>query len=154
MSDVIARHADRQISTGVGWELRFVDARRGIVQARDGERSVLLLVEGSGSEWFVTLRGRRIPISVRTWREEVLAEAEEVAAARGGPAELRATLPGLVVAVAVEPGSEVAAGQPLLTIEAMKMQNEVRATRAGRVSEVAVQPGVTVATGALLLRLE
>jgi biotin carboxyl carrier protein len=154
MSDVIARHADRQISTSVGWELRFVDARRGIVQARDGERSVLLLVEGSGSEWFVTLRGRRIPISVRTWREEVLAEAEEVAAARGGPAELRATLPGLVVAVAVEPGSEVAAGQPLLTIEAMKMQNEVRATRAGRVSEVAVQPGVTVATGALLLRLE
>jgi biotin carboxyl carrier protein len=154
MSDFVVRHADEQLRAAGEWDLRFVDARRRILQARNGDRSVLLLVEGSGSAWFVTLGGRRIPISVRTWREEVLAEAEEVAAARGGPAELRATLPGLVVAVAVEAGSDVEAGQPLVTIEAMKMQNEVRATRAGRVTEIAVQPGVTVSTGELLLRLE
>ena len=48
----------------------------------------------------------------------------------------------------------MAEGEPLLTIEAMKMQNEVRAPRPGRVMEVAVAAGQPVATGALLLRLE
>ena len=67
---------------------------------------------------------------------------------------MRATLPGLVVAVAVEEGDEVAAGATLLTIEAMKMQNEVRAPQAGRVSAVVVIAGQTVAAGAALLRIE
>jgi biotin carboxyl carrier protein len=83
----------------------------------------------------------------------VLAEAEVAARAGGGPIEVRATLPGLVVSIHVELGAEVAEGAPLLTIEAMKMQNEVRAPRAGTVAEVAVASGQPVATGALLLRL-
>jgi biotin carboxyl carrier protein len=84
----------------------------------------------------------------------VLAEAESTAATHHGPTEVRATLPGLVVAVEVSEGSEVTAGDALLTIEAMKMQNEVRATRSGRVLALEVRVGETVATGALLLRLE
>ncbi len=67
---------------------------------------------------------------------------------------MRATLPGLVVAVGVAVGDEVAEGATLLTIEAMKMQNEVRAPRAGTVIEVAVAAGQAVATGASLVRLE
>ena len=63
---------------------------------------------------------------------------------------VRATLPGLVVAVPVAVGDEVDEGAVLLTIEAMKMQNEVRAPRAGRVIEVSVAAGQTVMTGAPL----
>jgi biotin carboxyl carrier protein len=83
-----------------------------------------------------------------------MAEAETATQAHAGPVTVKATLPGLVVAVAVEPGAEVAHGDALLTIEAMKMQNEVRAPRAGRVIEVAVVAGQAVATGTALLRLE
>ena len=83
-----------------------------------------------------------------------MAEAETAAAAHSGPIEIRATLPGLVVVVAVAVGDEVAEGAPLLTIEAMKMQNEVRAPRPGAILEVAVAPGQAVATGALLMRLD
>ena len=67
---------------------------------------------------------------------------------------MTATLPGLIVAVEATEGSDVEAGDPLLTIEAMKMQNEVRAPRAGRVAAIAVAAGQTVGTGQLLLRLE
>ena len=67
---------------------------------------------------------------------------------------IRATLPGLVVGVAVEDGAEVGEGAILLTIEAMKMQNEVRAPRAGRVTSIAVAAGQTVIAGASLLRIE
>ena len=45
-------------------------------------------------------------------------------------------MPGLVVAVAVEAGEEVAAGQKLLSLEAMKMETTLYAERGGKVAEV------------------
>ncbi|MGH2401929.1 MAG: acetyl-CoA carboxylase biotin carboxyl carrier protein subunit [Candidatus Limnocylindria bacterium] len=154
MSDYEVRIADERVAPAEGWRLESVDAARGIARLVNGSASVPVLVEGAGSDWVVTLRGRRIPVSVRSWRERVLADAETAAASHGGPMAVKATLPGLIVTVAVSVGDEVAAGASLLTIEAMKMQNEVRAPRAGRVIEVSVQPGQTVATGVPLLRLE
>jgi biotin carboxyl carrier protein len=137
-----------------GWTLSWVDRDAGIARLTDGKQSISCLVEGAGSEWVVTLRGRRIPVSARTWRERVLAEAESAAARQDGPVEVRATLPGLVVAVVVSEGDEVAEGAALLTIEAMKMQNEVRSPRAGRVVAVSIAAGQTVSAGASLLRIE
>src|SRR5918992_1154974 len=106
-----------------GWRVEWLDAGRRVARLTDGERSILAVVEGAGSEWVVTLRGRRIGVRVRSWRERMLDEAEGAARTHGGPLEVRATLPGLVVGVAVATGDDVAEGDPLLTIEAMKMQN-------------------------------
>ncbi|HET6380231.1 MAG TPA: biotin/lipoyl-containing protein [candidate division Zixibacteria bacterium] len=136
------------------WRLTWLDRPAGLARLSDGRRSETVVVEGSGTEWTVTLRGRRIPVTVRTWRERVLAEAEHAAAARGGPLDIKATLPGLVVAIQATEGSEVEEGAPLLVLEAMKMQNEVRAPRAGRVVTIAVAAGQPVPTGALLVRIE
>jgi propionyl-CoA carboxylase alpha chain len=126
----------------------------GVARLSDDHHSLQVVVEGTASEWYVVLRGRRIAVTVRTWREELLAEAERAAHRADGPLDLAATLPGLVVAVAAREGDEVVEGDRLLTIEAMKMQNEVRAPRSGRVGAIAVGPGQTVTTGQLLLRLE
>jgi len=152
--DLELRVAGEAAEAPEGWTVGWVDRAGGVARLSDGSRSLLAVVEGSGSSWTVTLRGRRIPVTVRTWRERVVADAESAATLHGGPIEIRATLPGLVVALALAEGAEVAEGDALLTIEAMKMQNEVRAPRAGRVASMAVTPGQTVATGALLLRLE
>jgi biotin carboxyl carrier protein len=67
-----------------------------------------------------------------------------------GPARLTAPMPGRVVRVLEAPGADVAAGQALFVIEAMKMENELRAPRAGRVREVTVREGQAVEAGALL----
>ncbi|NKY39754.1 acetyl-CoA carboxylase biotin carboxyl carrier protein subunit, partial [Cellulomonas septica] len=48
--------------------------------------------------------------------------------------EVRAPMPGVVVAVDVATGDEVVAGQPLLTIEAMKMEHRLAAPRDGVVT--------------------
>ena len=154
MSELELRISDRPVATAEGWTLTWLDRRQGIVLLRGGGTSQLAVVEGAGGQWVVTLRGRRIPVSATTWRERVLAEADVAARTHAGPIEVRATLPGLVVAVAVAPGAEVDEGAALVTIEAMKMQNEVRAPRAGRVTSVAVSPGQPVAGGALLVLLE
>ena len=72
-------------------------------------------------------------------------------AGRSGPTEVRAIIPGVVVSVSVVAGDEVAAGQQLLVVEAMKMQNELRAPRDGSIERVATSPGATIEVGDLLL---
>jgi acetyl-CoA/propionyl-CoA carboxylase, biotin carboxylase, biotin carboxyl carrier protein len=57
---------------------------------------------------------------------------------------------GTVLAVEVEEGDEVEAGQVLCIVEAMKMENEVHAHRAGRVSELSISPGQPVKTGQVI----
>lgn len=75
------------------------------------------------------------------------------AAAREGPQEILAPMPGRIVKALVEEGREVAQGDSLLVIEAMKMQNEIRAPRAGRVEKIYAAEGAGVETGAKLVRL-
>jgi pyruvate carboxylase len=70
------------------------------------------------------------------------------------PQQVGAPMPGLVVSVAVTAGEEVAMGQKLFTMEAMKMETTGYAERAGRVAEVLVTPGTQVEAGDLLIRFE
>ncbi|NYE36501.1 propionyl-CoA carboxylase alpha chain [Nocardioides cavernae] len=67
---------------------------------------------------------------------------------------LLAPMPGTVVAVEVEPGAEVAAGDVVLVLEAMKMQHTVTAPHAGTVSELNVGTGSQVASGEVLAVVE
>jgi acetyl/propionyl-CoA carboxylase alpha subunit len=154
MTDYELSVGGERVEPVAGWSLTWTDRAAGLIRLTDGDWAVLAIVEGGGTDWVVTLHGRRIPVAVRTWRERVLADAESASRGQEGPIEVRATLPGLVVAVAVREGDEVAQGATLLTLEAMKMQNEVRSPRAGRVAEVAVVAGQAVAAGAPLLRIE
>jgi biotin carboxyl carrier protein len=154
VSDLEMRVGERSVTPATGWTLTWLDREHGVVRLSDGRRSRLALVEGVGTEWVVTIDGRRIEVVATTWRERVLADADVAARAHGGPIEVKATLPGLVVAVTTTEGAEVGEGDALVTIEAMKMQNEVRAPRSGRVAQVAVAAGQPVAAGALLLRIE
>jgi pyruvate carboxylase subunit B len=56
--------------------------------------------------------------------------------------------------VLTAPGNQVAAGQGLVVVEAMKMENELRAAAGATVKAVHVQPGQAVEKGALLVELE
>ncbi len=67
--------------------------------------------------------------------------------------EVDAPMPGSVLAIHAGPGSVVEAGQPLLTLEAMKMEHVVVAPVAGVVAEVLVEPGEQVVRGRSLLTL-
>ena len=63
-------------------------------------------------------------------------------------------MPGRVLRVLVSVGDEVAAGQALVVIEAMKMENELKVLRAGRVREVLVVEASSVEAGRLLVVVE
>jgi len=136
------------------------DGLPGVVALSRVAAEVVLEVDGVVRRWRVA----RYPGPDGGWRHEVDGDAGGVtfteadrfplpgqAAAAGS---LRAPLPGTVVALRVAVGDEVADGQELLVIEAMKIQHVVRADRAGRVSALAVEVGGTVEVGAVLAVLD
>ncbi|MEU0223829.1 acetyl-CoA carboxylase biotin carboxylase subunit [Streptomyces sp. NPDC006284] len=71
-------------------------------------------------------------------------------AAHAGADSLTAPMPGTVTVVKVAVGDEVAAGQSLLVVEAMKMEHVISAPHAGTVAELDVAPGTTVAMDQVL----
>ena len=75
-------------------------------------------------------------------------------AAAGGDGKVRATMNGRVVAVLVKPGDKVAAGQPVMTLEAMKMEHVHIAGVAGTVAAIDVAEGEQVTTGKIVVEIE
>ncbi|MFM8250310.1 MAG: pyruvate carboxylase [Planctomycetota bacterium] len=70
------------------------------------------------------------------------------------PLQVGAGMPGMVVTVAVQAGDQVAKGQKLMTLEAMKMEATIYAERDGRIGQVLVKAGTPVQTGDLLVQFE
>lgn len=104
----------------------------------------------------VVVNGWRLVVEVEPDARATLRERARRgggAALAGGPVDVRAIIPGRIVALDVAPGDGVTAGQQLLVLEAMKMQNELRAPRDGTIERVAVAVGDTVEVGDLLLVL-
>jgi propionyl-CoA carboxylase alpha chain len=67
---------------------------------------------------------------------------------------LLAPMPGLLVALHVEAGEKVEAGQPLAVVEAMKMENILRAEKAGTVKSLSAAAGDSLAVDAVILEME
>jgi 3-methylcrotonyl-CoA carboxylase alpha subunit len=74
-------------------------------------------------------------------------------AGAGGDVTL-SPMPGLVKAVFVQAGQQVAAGDRLAVLEAMKMEHALLAPRDGVVAEILIEAGAQVEAGAALIRLE
>ena len=89
----------------------------------------------------------------RQQAEPPAAPLEDVTAPPGG-AVVAAPLAAAVWKALVEPGQEVAAGDALFVLEAMKMETPVLAPQAGRVLKVLAGPGDLVAQGNPLAVLE
>ena len=75
------------------------------------------------------------------------------AAAGGGDGKVRAAMNGRVVALLVRPGETVTAGQPVMTLEAMKMEHVHTAGVAGTVSAIDVAEGEQVTTGKVVVEI-
>jgi biotin carboxyl carrier protein len=138
-------------------------ARDHVVELRslDGVAHVALVVDGASHDVLfedeargvhVTLDGVRHAVVIEDERERA---AHQAAAARpAGPVTVRSAMPGIVRGLLVKVGDAVAAGQPLVVLEAMKMENEIRADHAGVVRSLRVAVGTPVDSGVELVVLD
>ena len=83
--------------------------------------------------------------------QHAAAPAATPASADGHP--VTAPLAGTVVRVPVKVGQEIAEGDVLVVLEAMKMETEITATRGGAVTAVEVSVGDAVAGGQVLVQI-
>lgn len=95
-----------------------------------------VLISEGGQSWSFT-----------RWR------ADGLAAGGAGDGAILSPMPGRIIAVAVTEGQAVAAGQPLVTLEAMKMEHVLTAPFDGIVTDLKAETGGQVAEGIALVRI-
>lgn len=111
-----------------------------------------MMLEREGDRTYVSLDGERIEVRVQ---DEVSRALSAIAGDRkAGAFDVVAPMPGVVVDVPVKAGDEIASGQALVVVEAMKMQNELVAPAAGVIQEIKVGAGTAVAAGEPLVTIE
>ena len=159
--------AGREIAVDLDGDGVSVEGERTAAHALPLEGTPVQLVTIGDEVHRVVVRrgdGRgRYSLWIDGWRYEVDAADERTHAIRAmtaasaaptGPAPIKAPMPGLVVRIAVSVGDQVAPGQGVVVVEAMKMENELRATAAGRVKAVHAVAGQAVEKGTVLVELE
>jgi pyruvate carboxylase len=106
-------------------------------------------VEGGQAKLFFELNGQ--PRLIRIDRVGAVKAVGHPQAEDGNLLHLGAPMPGMVVTIAVKAGQKVAKGDPLVSIEAMKMETMVRAERDVVIKHIHVKPGAVVAAKDLLI---
>jgi len=129
------------------------DSRCGIA-FHAGEKTYRAIYDRNQTENFVLFQGREYPVEIETERDRLLKRFEGMSHHGRHHAEIRASMPGLVVRVNSSEGDSVLRGQALLILEAMKMENEIRASADGVIKEILVQQGRAVEKGDLLIVLD
>ena len=134
--------------------------------ARRGPRTYAVELDGAKADIDLEQLGpfeRRLRMGSRTarivsavQRGEHLVEADGAPHRfrRGDQGVVRSPTPGMVVAVPVTAGDEVAAGATVAVIESMKMETAIPAPSAGRVRSLLVGPNEQVDAGTALVQLD
>ena len=127
--------------------------------APTGKESATVHAENGDEVYTVTLEGNDYTVTVNNGGEltgivplsGVSSSVSSQAAVGGLP--VNAPLAGNIFRVMVSEGQQVAEGDTLLVLEAMKMETQVSASTAGTVSSVSVKEGDVVAVGDVLLTI-
>jgi biotin carboxyl carrier protein len=126
---------------------RFVVTQAGAEVSASARRQIAYAVRDRDRTWvFIDGRTYVIERDRRDGGRRVHATDDQVA--------LSAPMPATVVAIKVTPGQDVAAGDLLVLLEAMKMEVPIKAPRAGRVKALACREGELVQPGVPLVQLE
>jgi acetyl/propionyl-CoA carboxylase alpha subunit len=137
--------ADGRIESGGRmWSVEPGPGGRWLISGPDGQ--VLARAIADGDVVWVHVGG-----DVYTFEVALADGTTRIRARHGG--DLSAPMPAVVRSVLVSAGDQVAAGDVLLVLEAMKMELPVRAPRAGVVQTIACRPGDLVQPGVPLVEL-
>jgi len=152
------RRVELPVGAGDGAVDCLVDGQAVVADVRVLKPGVMSLVV-EGRQYRCVLDGDGVVIGGRRFAFEVqdprsLQGRRGAGAGAEGPRAVKAPMPGRVVRLLVEAGDEVAEGQGVVVIEAMKMQNELKSPKAGRVARVAVAVGDAVGSGDVLAVVE
>ena len=148
-ADIVRERDGGYVATVDGGEFRFEidELSRDTVRFRTNDLMASAKFLRDQDRIYILHRGVTIAV-----RDLTLAPPAS-AASSGGDGKVRAAMNGRVVALLVKPGEQVAAGQPVMTLEAMKMEHVHTAGVAGTVSAIDVAEGEQVTTGRIVVEI-
>ncbi|TVR26185.1 MAG: acetyl-CoA carboxylase biotin carboxylase subunit [Ilumatobacter sp.] len=114
-------------------------------------------VEVNGKRFDVTMWVPDMPAVVAGAAAPAKKKRSSSASAGGGAlgsGDVTVPMQGTIVKILVEVGQEVAVGQGIVVLEAMKMENQINAEKAGTITEIKVEPGATVGGGDVVATIE
>jgi biotin carboxyl carrier protein len=127
-------------------DLSFFDSGEAVIHS--GDQSARMQLALSGGTAYIRAFGR-------TFMLHIVDPVEQAAAEAGGHGGIiRAPMPGVVVDVTVTEGEPVVTGQPMMTLESMKILTKITAPRNGEVAQIHFQPGQTFDRNAALVTLK
>lgn len=120
----------------------------------DGRYHRVRYVSASASSLDLLVDGVPVAVGLHPGLDSVVYKNAGGAGPGGGvQAALRSKIPGKVVSVSVSEGDEVSEGDPVCTLESMKMQVAVAAHRSGTVTSVRAREGGNVAKGDVIAEI-
>ncbi|MGE4564283.1 MAG: biotin/lipoyl-containing protein [Victivallaceae bacterium] len=115
-------------------------------------KAITVELAADGSAYHAKVNGKTFAVKVA---EGAAAPAAAPAAAKSGAAvDIKSPLPGTVIKIIAPAGSNIAEGDTILVMEAMKMETEIKAEKGGRITEILVNQAQVVAAGDVLARIE
>jgi propionyl-CoA carboxylase alpha chain len=154
------RHPVKVEGLGDRWLVDDVEVETGwrpgnpLFEAKMDGVPVACRVARTGSGLKLTMAGAAHAVRVLTPRAAELSAYMIEKVAPDLSRFLLCPMPGLVVSVTVAEGDKVEAGQPLATVEAMKMENILRAEKSATVKRVAAKAGDSLAVDAVIMEFE
>jgi geranyl-CoA carboxylase alpha subunit len=149
-------------------DLELQHEREGGVRVKDGEREYRFAIEEFGAD-LIRVRSADLVENVEFFRDgerlyflhrevthavrDLSLTAPQSVGSSGGDGKVRAAMNGRVVAVLVKKGDQVTAGQPVMTLEAMKMEHVHTSGVAGTVAAIDVSEGEQVTAGKIVVEI-
>ena len=128
------------------------DATEAVGEEPLTRKDVLLEVNGKRFEvaaWVPETAG-----AVATPKSNKPRRSASNAGSSAGSGQVAVPMQGTIVKVLVEVGQEVAEGEAVVVLEAMKMENNINADKSGTITELKVSPGDTVGAGDVVVIIE
>ncbi len=127
---------------------------KSLAKVKVGKQVLSLKVEPTHTGFRIRWRGADMDVKLISKRQAQYLTLMPEKIAPDTSKLLLCPMPGLVVSIAVEEGEEVQEGQPLATVEAMKMENILRAEKKGKISKINAAPGDSLAVDEVIMEFE
>jgi len=111
-------------------------------------------LEPDGNSWKATVEGETFNVEVEGDTSQTIVKPKRSGKKRKKSGTVSSSIPGKVITVEVEVGQEVAEGDVVLILEAMKMQNEVAAPISGKITEINCKSGENIEANLPLVVIE
>ena len=119
-----------------------------------GDKNLVIKINKITGGFRMRTRGADLKVLVRTPRQAELSKHMQEKLPPDTSKMLLCPMPGLLVKIDVEIGQEVQEGQPLCTVEAMKMENILRAERTGTIAKINSNVGDSLAVDDVILEFD